>query len=208
MNRRRMLGAVAGSVVALSGCLGYSIENAADVQRRETQITDLESELEQQSAEVSRLEENNQVLRDTVNQEEKKQIVARYRDGIAIQNEANTRWNEAQQAFGDRQYAAARRRFFTIAGYWGSAAVAFRNAANAAEGLGENSTEQACTAARNHCALMVNASNHWGTGANHYANGDPVAGNDAIDRARAALADADSFNVASLSEIRSRLGLA
>lgn len=202
-----MLGAVAGGIGAVSGCLGYSIEDAESVQRRQNRISELEAELEQQQADVARLEGNNERLREAVDREKRRQIVVRYRDGIAIQNAANSRWNEAQQAFGNRQYATARRRFFTVAGYWGSAAIAFRNAATAAEELKADAAEQVCTAARNHCSLMVNASNHWASGANHYANGDSVSGNDAIDRGRSATSEADSFKVVSLRELRSRLGL-
>lgn len=207
MDRRRLLGLAVGGVTAVSGCLGYSIERSDTVQQRQDRISTLESELSRREEEFDRLEENNERLRAAVDREEKRHIVVRYRDGVAIQNAANTRWNEAQQAFGDAQYRTARRRFHTVAGYWGSAAIAFRNAANAAADLGENNAEQACTAARNHCALMVNASNHWARGAGQYANGNPTAGNDAIEDGRSATTDADSFIVVPLSELRSRLGL-
>lgn len=208
MNRRRLLGGLAaGSVAALSGCLGYSIERQQSVRRRRERIDSLESTIEKREAKIAQLEENNQRLSTALDREKKRRIVIRYRDGIAILNEANTRWNEAQKAYGNEQYGTARRRFSTVAGYWGSASIAFRKAAEVAGNRGEGDAGQLCTAAGNHCVVMQNASVYWARGAGHYADGDPSAGNDAIRKGQSFLDKAATHSVAPVSKLRSRLGL-
>jgi len=220
MDRRKFLITTgSGTLAATAGCLGYNIETPEEreeqknrVDQLETEIKELEEELNSAQNRNSELEQErnsaqdrNSELESDITEAKYKQILWLYSYGITHYNNGIDKYNSGYDLFVNENYVGARAEFNVAAGYFDSASVNFNAATNRADDMSESTVERYCSDAVSKSDYMSQAVGDYQTGAEYYRRGDSSTGSNYINDGDGHYSQAQNTELRDLGELESEL---
>lgn len=222
MDRRHFVTVVgAGTVTALSGCLGYELTSSEQIETKddeianlEAEISDLEDDIEQYEEEIAALEadveqRDNEIASletdlDDLRADRKSLVEAQladlYEAGHGFYELAQTEFQRGTSAFENREFSRAAGNFSSAFGHYDAAVNLTYHVVTLAEEETYTNAVDLATESNLYAQNMKESAERYSVGAQYYATDRSSQGETEADDGQSAFESAQEYRFAALSE--------